>query len=82
MQLASSFVEKDLWVVVNAKLNISQQCALVAKVSTSILGCIRRSCTSRSREVILPPYSALVRPHLEYWVKCWAPQDRRDVGLL
>lgn len=59
--LESSLEERDLGVLVNVR----QQRTLAAKKANSILGCIRHSIVSRSGEVILPLYSALVRPHLE-----------------
>lgn len=51
-------------------VTVSQQHELLARKAIGILGYIKKSASSRLREVILPFYSALGRPSLEHYV--WA----------
>ena len=75
--LERSPAEKDLGVIMGNRLTMSQQCALVPKKAKVILGCIKKKVASRSREVILPLYSAL-----EHCVQFQDSQFKKDRELL
>ncbi|GAB0180731.1 deuterosome assembly protein 1 [Grus japonensis] len=61
---------------------LKSQSVLAAQKDSCILGYIKGNMASRSREVILPLYSALMRPHLEYCIQLWGPQYKKDMELL
>lgn len=68
--MESSLTEKELGILVNTRLNMSQQQQKQLIVFLVVLG----SVAGRLREIILPLYSALVRPHQEYCAKVCALQ--------
>ena len=81
--MENSPTERVLGVWADGKWSTSQQCALAAKRANRVLGCIKQSITSQSREVtVLLNTTALVRPHLEYFVQFWTPQYKKHIKLL
>jgi ribonucleases P/MRP protein subunit RPP40 len=74
--------ERDLGVIIQDDLKVSQQCSKVVKTANRILGMIYRSFTYKSKEVVLKLYKSLVRPHLEFCVQAWRPHLQKDIMLL
>ena len=67
--------------LVDEKLNMSHQRALQPGRSVVNVGCIRRGVDSRAREGIVPLYSALLRPQLEYCIQVWGPNTENMLSF-
>ncbi len=73
---------KDLGVPVVSSLKFSKQCKDAAGKANRMLGFVNRNVSFKTKDVILPLYTSLVRPHLEYVVQFWAPHHAKDIVKL
>uniref|UniRef100_A0A8C5LXA5 Reverse transcriptase domain-containing protein n=1 Tax=Leptobrachium leishanense TaxID=445787 RepID=A0A8C5LXA5_9ANUR len=80
--LTSTSEERDLGVIISEDLRVSSQCNRASGIAGRMLGCVGRGISSRKREVLMPLYRALVRPHLEYCVQYWRPYLQKDIDIL
>ena len=70
--LSKTVKEKDLGVSMNANMKVSEQCRIAASKGNQVLGMIRRNITYKEKNLIVPLYKAIVRPHLEYCIQAWS----------
>ena len=70
--LNTTLKEKDLRLTISADMKVSEQ----------ILGLIRRNIVYKEKELIIPLYKTLVRPHLEYCIQAWRPYRKKDIDML
>ena len=82
VKLKSAQCVKDLGVTVASSLKFSQQCKDAAGKANRMLGFINRNFSFKNKDVILPLYTSLVRPHLEYAVQFWSPHHAKDIAKL
>ena len=61
--------EKDLGVTFSADMKVSEQCQIATSKGNQVLGLIRRTITFKEKQLIVPLYNAIVRPHLEYFIQ-------------
>jgi hypothetical protein len=80
--LSEVLEEKDLGVIIQEDLKVSKQCSKAASTANRVLGMIKRTFVLRSKEVILPLYKSLVRPHLETCIQAWRPYLKKDINVL
>ena len=76
------FEEKDLGVTMSNDLKWEKQCSEIVKKANKILGMIKRNFVDRSKDIILPLFKSLVRPHLEYSCQVWCPHYKKDIKLI
>ena len=62
----------------NANMKVSEQCKIAASKGNQVLGMIQRNVTYKEKNLIVPLYKTIVRPHLEYYIQTWNPYLRKN----
>ena len=63
-------------------MKVSEQCGIAASKGNQILGLIRRTITYKEKQLIVPLYKAIVRPHLEYCIQSWTLYRKKNIDKL
>ena len=80
--LNTTVKEKDLGLIICADMKVSEQCGIAAAKKNQILGLIRRNIVYKEKELIMPLYKTIVRPHLENGIQAWRPYRKKDIDIL
>ena len=77
--LGGTTQEKDLELTFSADMNVSEQCGIAASKGNQIIGLIRRTIMYKEKQLIVPLWKAIVRPHLEYCIQAWKQYRKKDI---
>ena len=78
--LNTTLQEKDLGLTISADMKVSEQCGIAAAKGNQILGLI--NIVYKEKELIIPLYKTIVRPHLDYGIQAWRPYRKKDIHML
>ena len=74
--------EKNLGVTFSADMKVSEQCGIAASKRNQIIWLVRRTIMYKEKQLIVPLYKAIVKPHLEYCIQAWRPYRKKDIDKL
>ena len=77
--LNTTLKEKDLGLTISADM---KQDGIAAAKGNQILALIRRNIVYKEKEIIIPLYKTIGRPHLEYCIHAWRPYRQKDIDML
>ena len=63
-------------------MNVSEQCGIAASKGNKMLGLIRRTIMYKEKQLTVPLYKGIIRPHLEYCIQAWRPYRKKDIDKL
>ena len=63
-------------------MKVSEQCGIAASKGNQILGLIMTTIMYKEKQLIVPLYKSIVRPHLEYCIQAWRPYCEKDIDKL
>ena len=81
-QLPATDQQRDLEIIITKDLKWQKQTEKRCKTANRVLGFITRNFRNKNKELILPLYKSLARPHLEHAVQFWSPHLRRDIDKM
>ena len=76
--LNTTVKENYLGLTISTDMKVSEQCAIAAAKGNQI----RRNIVYKEKELIIPLYKTIVRPHLEYCIQAWRPYRKKDIDIL
>ena len=81
-QLPTTDQQRDLGIIITKDLKWQKETEKSCKTANRVLGFIASNFRYKKKELILPLYKSLVRPHLEHALQFWSPNLRRDINKI